>query len=80
MRKRRIKRWHQMLQNRTLSQDYVVQDDLEAQIACGLQVSLDNPTPADIHFGRGHGILFGRERIKPDTIKQRRLNRQTKAA
>jgi hypothetical protein len=30
-------------------------------------------TPADVYFGRGKTILLERERIKRDTIKNRRL-------
>jgi hypothetical protein len=37
-------------------------------------------TPADVYFGRGRTILLERERIKRDTIKQRRLQHQSKAA
>ena len=36
--------------------------------------------PADVYFGRGQTILLERERIKQDTIRQRRLNHQAKAA
>ena len=42
--------------------------------------SLKNLTPADVYFGRGQTILLQRERIKRDTIKHRRLQRQRKAA
>jgi hypothetical protein len=42
--------------------------------------SLDNPTPAEEYFGRGRTILLERERIKRETIKQRSLNHQAKAA
>ncbi|MGZ7196730.1 IS3 family transposase, partial [Streptococcus pyogenes] len=42
--------------------------------------SLDNLTPADVYFGRGQSILLERERIKRDTIRQRRLNHHAKAA
>ena len=42
--------------------------------------SLQNLTPADVYFGRGQSILLARERIKQDTIKQRRLQNQRKAA
>jgi putative transposase len=37
-------------------------------------------TPADVYFGRGQTILLERERIKRDTIKQRRLQHHSKAA
>ena len=38
------------------------------------------PRSSDIYFGRGQTILLERERIKADTIKQRRLQHQLKAA
>ena len=34
---------------------------------------IDNLTPADVYFGRGQTILLQRERIKRQTIAQRRL-------
>jgi hypothetical protein len=34
----------------------------------------------DVYFGRGQTILLQRERIKRDTIRQRRLQHQSKAA
>ncbi len=42
--------------------------------------SLQNLTPADVYFGRAQTILLERERIKRDTIRQRRLQYQLKAA
>ena len=42
--------------------------------------SLDNLTPADVYFGRGEAILRERERIKRQTIRQRRLLHQSQAA
>jgi putative transposase len=42
--------------------------------------SLKNLTPADVYFGRGQTILMKRERIKRDTIQNRRLQHQRKAA
>ena len=42
--------------------------------------SLRNLTPADVYFGRGQTILLQRERTKRDTIRQRRLQYQRKAA
>ena len=35
--------------------------------------SLGNLTPADVYTGRGPAILLQRERIKRETINQRRL-------
>ncbi len=84
----KIERWHQTLKNRILLENYFFKEDLEAQIAafiehynhCRYHESLDNLTPADVYFGRGHTILLERERVKRDTIKKRRLNHQAKAA
>jgi hypothetical protein len=42
--------------------------------------SLKNLTPADVYFGRGQTILLKRERIKRDTIQNRRLQHEKKAA
>ena len=42
--------------------------------------SIDNLTPADVYFGRGQTILLQRERIKRQTIAQRRLQYQRQAA
>ena len=62
--------------------------DLEAQIVRFVEhynyrryhESLKNLTPADVYFGRDRTILLERERIKRDTIKQRRLQHHSKAA
>jgi hypothetical protein len=40
----------------------------------------NNLTPADVYFGRGQTILLQRERIKRQTIAQRRLQHQRQAA
>jgi len=42
--------------------------------------SLNDLTPADVYFGHGHTILLERERIKRNTIKNRRLQHQKKVA
>ncbi|MTH65948.1 transposase (plasmid) [Haematobacter massiliensis] len=84
----KIERWHQTLKNRILLENYFFKEDLEAQIAAFVEhynhrryhESLDNLTPADVYFGRGQTILIERERIKRDTIRQRRLNHHAKAA
>ena len=41
--------------------------------------SIDNLTPADVYFGRGKTILAERERIKRQTIAERRLQHQLQA-
>ena len=84
----KIERWHQTLKNRILLENYYLPDDLKAQIARFVEhynhrryhESLQNLTPADVYFGRGRTILLERERIKRDTIRQRRLKHQSKAA
>jgi transposase InsO family protein len=76
------------LKNRILLENYYLPGDLEAQIARFVEhynysryhESLNNLTPADVYFGRGPTILLERERIKRDTIKQRRLQHHSKAA
>ena len=84
----KIERWHQTLKNRILLENYYLPGDLEARIACFVEhynhsryhESLQNLTPADVYFGRGQAIILERERIKRDTIKQRRLQHRLKAA
>ena len=84
----KIERWHQTLKNRILLDNYYLPGDLEAHIHRFVEhynhqryhESLQNLTPADVYFGRGQTILLQRERIKRDTIKQRRLQNQSKAA
>jgi transposase InsO family protein len=84
----KIERWHQTLKNRILLEHYYLPGDLEAQIEAFVDhynhrryhESLDNLTPADVYFGRGKTVLLKRERIKRQTIQQRRLQHQTAAA
>jgi putative transposase len=84
----KIERWHQTLKNRILLENYYLPGDLEAQIEAFVDhynhqrchESLRNLTPADVYFGRGHTILLDRERIKRQTIQQRRLIHQQHAA
>ena len=76
----KIERWHQTLKNRILLENYFLPGDLEAQIDafvadynhCRYHESLSNLTPADVYFGRGSTILAERERIKRQTIANRR--------
>ena len=83
----KIERWHQTLKNRILLENYYLPGDLEVQIAHFVEhynyrryhESLQNLTPADVYFGSGQTILLERERIKRDTIKQRRLKHHTQA-
>lgn len=84
----KIERWHQTLKNRILLENYYLPGDREAHLARFVDhynhqryhESLKNLTPADVYFGRKQAILLKRERIKRETIKQRRLQHQQKAA
>jgi hypothetical protein len=51
-------------------------------VACNAErhESLGNLIPADVYFGRGQTILQTRERIKRETINQRRLLHRKAAA
>jgi len=84
----KIERWHQTLKNRILLENYFLPGDLKAQIAAFIDhynhrryhESLKNLTPGDVYFGRGNEILQQRERIKQNTINQRRLQYRKQAA
>jgi putative transposase len=84
----KIERSHQTLKNRILLENYFLPGDLKAQIAAFVEdynhrryhESIDNLTPADVYFGRGPTILAERERIKRQTIADRRLRHRLQAA
>jgi putative transposase len=84
----KIERWHQTLKNRILLENYFLPGDLDASIERFVthynhqryHESLGNLTPADVYFGRGETILLERERIKRNTINQRRLQNRNQAA
>jgi transposase InsO family protein/transposase-like protein len=84
----KIERWHQTLKNRVLLENYFLPGDLKAQIDSFIDhynhdryhESLKNLTPADVYFGRGNQILQQRERIKQNTINERRLQYRKQAA
>jgi putative transposase len=84
----KIERWHQTLKNRILLENYYLPGDLEAEIGAFVadynhlryHESLANLTPADVYFGRGQTILMQRERIKRQTIANRRLLHRQQAA
>ena len=77
----KIERWHQTLKNRILLENYYLPGELEVRVAAFVEhynhlrshESLGNLTPADVYFGRGEAILRERERIKRQTITDRRL-------
>jgi putative transposase len=84
----KIERWHQTLKNRILLEHYYLPGDLERQVAAFVthynharyHESLDNLTPADVYSGRAEAVLLERERIKRQTIANRRLQHQLHAA
>lgn len=84
----KIERWHQTLKNRILLENYFLPGDLTQQIEAFVDhynnhryhESLSNVTPADVYFGREQSILNNRERIKQNTIRQRRLQHRKAAA
>jgi transposase InsO family protein len=84
----KIERWHQTLKNRILLENYYLPGDLETEIGAFVanynhlryHESLGNLTPADVYFGRGQTILMQRERIKRQTIQNRRLLHRRQAA
>jgi transposase InsO family protein len=84
----KIERWHRTLKNRILLENHYLPGELEARIDAFVEhynhrrahESLGNLTPADVYFGRGQAILLERERIKRNTIRQRRLMHQRQAA
>ena len=84
----KIERWHPTLKNRILLENYYLPGDLERQVAAFVEhynhgryhESLGNLTPADVYFERGETILLERERIKRQTIANRRLQHHAQAA
>jgi putative transposase len=84
----KIERWHQTLKNRILLENYYLPGELECEIEAFIadynyrryHESIDNLTPADVYFGRGQTILLERERIKRQTIADRRLQHHAQAA
>jgi putative transposase len=84
----KIERWHQTLKNRILLEHYFLPGDLEAQIADFVadynhrryHESINNLTPADVYFRRASNIPAERERIKRQTIANRRLQHRRQAA
>jgi putative transposase len=84
----KIERWHQTLKNRILLDNYYLPGDLERQIGAFVEhynnvryhESINNLTPADVYFGRAEMILTERQRIKRQTIANRRLQHRLQAA
>lgn len=76
-----------MLKNRILLDNYCLPGDLEPQITGFVEhynhvryhESIDNLTPADVYSG-AKTILAERQRIKRETIANRRLQHRVQAA
>ncbi len=84
----KIERWHQILKNRVLLENYDLPEDLERQVAAFFghcnqaryHESSGNLTPTDVCFGRGQVILSEPYGIKRQTITQRRSQHHPRAA
>lgn len=76
------------MKNRVLLENYYLPSDLERQIGAFVDYynnaryheSLNNVTPADVYFGRDKSIIRERNKIKRNTINQRRLQHFRNAA
>jgi hypothetical protein len=69
-----------LLENYYLPGDLAAQVEAFARQPSALPREPAQPDPADVYFGRGQAILLERERIKRQTIQQRRLIHQQHAA
>ena len=84
----KIERWHQTLKNRILLENYYLPGAIEQAVEAFVEYynhhryheSINNLTPADVYFGRDQTILRERRKIKDQTMKQRRLINQQRAA
>ena len=76
------------MKNRVLLENYYLPGDLEQKIKAFVEYynhhryheCLGNVTPADVYFGRDTDIIREREKIKKQTIQNRRLQHQKQAA
>ena len=76
----KIERYHRSLKNILLLENYYSPDELTDQIDLFIEYynnhryheALNNLTPADVYYGRGRDILTRRERVKNNTMLQRR--------
>ena len=84
----KIERWHRTLKNRILLEHAYLPGEPEARVAVFVEhynharahESPSNLTPADVCLGRGEAILRERERIKRQTLADRRLRHHARAA
>ncbi len=83
-----VERWHHTMKNPVLLESYDLPRDLEQKTKAFVapynnqrnHESLNNVTPADVYFGRNKAILREQQKIKTQTIRQRRLQHQKQAA
>ena len=76
----KIEPYHRSLKNILLLENYYSPDELTDQIDLFIEYynnhryheALNNLTPADVYYGRGREILTRRERVKKNTMIQRR--------
>ena len=76
----KIERYHRSMKNILLLENYYSPEELTDQLDLFIDYynneryheALQNLTPADVYFGRGRDILSRRERIKKNTVLQRR--------
>jgi transposase InsO family protein len=76
----KIERYHRSMKNILLLENYYSPDELTDQIDLFIEYynnaryheALNNLTPADVYYGRGREILTRRDRIKKNTMLQRR--------
>ena len=76
----KIERYHGLMQNQILLENYPLPGELEAALSRCVgyynyeryHESLDNLTPADVYYRRGEKILSMRQNIKRRTLQRRR--------
>ena len=76
----KIERYHRSMKNILLLENYYNPDELKNQISLFVDhynndryhEALNNLTPADVYYGKGREVLTRRERIKKNTMLQRR--------
>jgi putative transposase len=77
----KIERYHRSMKNSVNLQNYYLPTQLEIEIASFVHYynheryheALNNLIPADVYFGRAKEVLTKRDRIKQQTMQQRRL-------
>ena len=76
----KIERYHRSMKNILLLENYYSPDELMDQVDLFVDhynnnryhEALNNLTPTDVYYGKGREVLTRRERIKKNTMLQRR--------